>query len=296
MSVGSKLVAIVGPTASGKSDLAMELAQKFNGEIICADSRTIYRYMDIGTAKPSEQEMLQVPHHLLSIAEPDQRFSAAKFKELSLAAITDIAVKGRLPIMVGGTGLYIDSVLYDYQFPGGGSERRTVSSERSAQKMAEELLAADPEAAQKIDIKNPRRVARALETVGLPRSKSDRLRPNSLVLGLTLNKKVIQRRISDRTEKMLEEGLLAEVKFVGEKFGWDNEALRAPAYRAFKDVILGQKSVEEGAADFVRRDINLAKRQMTWFKRNQDIVWLEASNPFALSSEAKELVVNFLKA
>src|SRR5581483_857278 len=202
----SKLVVILGPTASGKSDLAMKLAKKFAGEIIAADSRTVYRYMDIGTAKPSREEMLSVKHHLVDIIDPDHGLSAAEFKQLALKAIADIASRGKLPILVGGSGLYIDSVIFDYQFPAGArNELRVELETKPIEELVEMLREKDPERAEEIDLKNPRRVIRAIETAGKPRTKSAELRPQTLVIGLTLNKNELQKRIIQRSKKMLEE-------------------------------------------------------------------------------------------
>lgn len=291
----SKLLAIVGPTASGKSDLGMKLAEELGGEIIAADSRTVYRYMDIGTAKPSQDDMLRISHHLVNVVDPDQRYSAAEFKEAAVKVIDDISRRGRLPIMVGGTGLYIDSVLYDYRFPVARRGEQAEGTDEDLPELVGRLKEVDPETAERIDLNNPRRVQRALETLGAPRSKSPKLRPDTLVLGMAMDKKVIQKRIEQRAEKMLRQGLIQEVKFVDEKFGWEHEALRAPAYASFKDVVSGQKPVEEGTAEFVRRDMALVKKQITWFKRNHDITWLDAHDPAAATAQAKELVTEFMR-
>ncbi len=291
-----KLLVMLGATATGKSDIAMKLAQKYNGEIICADSRTVYRYMDIGTAKPSRADMLLIKHHLVNIKDPNERFNASEFKKLALATIENIAGRGKLPIMVGGTGLYIDSVLFDYQFPTSSSDKpfdqaqdkRVVSSGMSLEGMIAELSVKDPSALLGLDLKNSRRVARALETVGSHKSKDDTMRANTLVLGMAMDKKVIQERITHRIKKMLSQGLIDEVKFVGDKFGWDREALTGPAYVAFRKVVLGQKTIQEGVDDFARRDMALVKKQLTWFKRNDKINWVEVLD------QADELVKDFL--
>ncbi len=196
---------------------------------------------------------------------------------------------------MGGTGLYIDSVLFDYQFPDmENKELRIKNKELSLEQLVDKLREVDPRTAETIDLKNPRRVMRAIETAGSKRSKTESMRPETLALGLSLSKESIHKRIYERIEKMLGEGLIGEVKYVGETFGWDNEAMAAPAYRAFKDLILGDKTVEEAAEEFLKRDMALAKRQLTWFKRNKDIHWLDAEDSRELSVEATELVKRFI--
>ena len=269
------MIAIVGTTASGKTDLALKLASKYNGEIICADSRTIYRGMDIGTAKPTLAEQAAVPHHLLDVIEPGERLGAAEFKRLAEAAARDVLSRGRLPFLVGGSGMYVDAVLYDYKFPGGSDEKMRQKFEKLNDESLREMLAAeDPEAYGRVDLMNRRRVIRALETAGQPSSKRIEVRPDILVLGLTMNKEVIQKRIEQRIEKMLSEGFIQEVQTIGERYGWGCTAFEVIGYRAFKDVVFGRKTVAEATADFVSGDMALYKKQLTWFKRNKQIHWL----------------------
>jgi tRNA dimethylallyltransferase len=291
-----KLLVILGPTGSGKSALGMKLAEKYSGEIIAADSRTVYRYIDIGTAKPNQAEMLYIPHHLVDIRNPNELFSAAEFQRLATDAIEKISDQGHLPVMVGGTGLYIDSILFDYQFPAEvNQEARSVNQDKSLDDLVAMLRELDPDAAETVDLKNPRRVMRAIELAGRPRAKAATMCSDTLVLGLALSKESIQSRIEQRVQKMLNEGLIDEVRRVGEQFGWEAEALQAPAYKAFHGVIQGTKTVEEAAADFARADVQLAKRQMTWFKRNPEITWLDAEDPERLFAEADLLTASFLR-
>ncbi len=285
-----KLIAVVGPTASGKTDLAIRLAEEFGGEIVCADSRTIYRGMDIGTAKPTARERARVPHHLLDIVDPNETLSAAAFKALAEEAIAGIAARGHVPILVGGSGLYIDAVLFDYQFPRMvDPAQRAIFETMSDDELREMLAAEAPVAYERVDLANRRRVLRAVETAGEGRSRSDVLRAETLVLGLALNKEITQSRVAQRIEKMLDQGFIREVRTIGEKFGWDGEAMNVIGYRAFKYHVHGDKSLDEAKADFVRGDMALYKKQMTWFKRNPAIVWLENPN------DVLELVRGFLQ-
>jgi len=273
-----KRIAIVGPTASGKTNLAIELAEQFPGEIICADSRTVYRGLDIGTAKPSPAQRARVRHHLLDIVDPDTRLGAAEFKRMALDAIDDIEARGKIPYLVGGSGLYVDAVLYDYQFPlpAGPGEREKLDL-LSTVELVERLELVDPEATETVDLKNRRRLVRAIETAGQSRSRRERVSSGWLVLGTLMNKNVAQTTIAARVKKMLEEGFLDEVAQIGTKYGWDSPAMQIIGYRAMKGVVLGHKTRDEGIAEFVRGDIELFKKQLTWFKRNTDIVWVETT-------------------
>jgi tRNA dimethylallyltransferase len=247
------LIVIVGETGSGKSALALELAGRFNGEIICADSRTVYMGFDIGTAKPNPAERARVPHHLLDVVSPNQRFSAADFKRLANEAIRDIRSRGKLPIMVGGTGLYIDAVLFDYDFAPSDAAR-------------------DPE--------NPRHLSRTE-----PQAKHA-LRPNTLILGLRLDRDILTERIRERVDAMMAAGLMDEVRTLSQQYGWEALALQAPGYKALREYSEGTISLEQAKALFVKNDLNLAKRQRTWFKRNKSIHWLatddKVTEPVAL--------------
>ena len=235
------LVVVVGETASGKSATAIELAQKINGEIICADSRTIYKGMDIGTAKPSAAERELIPHHLLDLIEPDQKFSAAEFKRLANKTIDDIHARDKTPILVGGSGLYIDAIIFDYQFDHESAER---------------------------DSQNPRHLKAAVHAT------SHTLRINTSLYGISLEREVLKDRIKKRVDDMLEAGLLREVKSLSEKYGWDAPGLNAPAYKAFRPYLEGRISLDGAKALFAKYDLELAKRQRTWFKRNKRIQWL----------------------
>ncbi len=284
-----KLITIVGPTASGKTDLALNLAEEFGGEIVCADSRTIYRGMDIGTAKPTTEERARVQHHMLDVVDPGEVLSVAAFKALAESAIEDIAARGKVPFLVGGSGLYIDAVLFDYQFPAQTDpELRRRLEAMGDDELLELLVAEDSVESRRIDLANRRRVIRAIETAGHGRDRQDAVRANTLIIGLGLNKNIVQGRIEKRVQKMLAEGFLEEVQKMGSTYGWDPEAMSAVGYRAFKDVVLGAKTVEQGVADDVRGEMMLVKKQLTWFRRNKAIRWLEDVG------EARVLVERFL--
>ena len=289
MNARPKFIAVVGATATGKTDLALKLAEKYNGEIVCADSRTIYREMDIGTAKPTAEEQAWAPHHLLDVIDPGERLSAAAFKQLAEAAMADISSRGKLPILVGGSGLYLDAVLFDYEFPQEADpERREQLEGMSDEELLELLSAEDPEAFETVDRANRRRVIRAIETAGASAGRRSEILPEALVIGTRMNKEVVQKRVELRVEKMLEQGFIDEVGQIGDKYGWDSPALEVIGYRAFKGLLLGTKTLEEAKADFVRGDMALYKKQVTWFKRNSAIQWVESAD------EALELAAKFL--
>lgn len=239
----AKLLVVIGPTASGKSALGLEIAKRMDGEIICADSRTVYKGLDVGTAKPSSEEQSQIPHHLLDVIEPDQNFTVADFKRLAEKAIDDIKTRGKLPIMVGGSGLYIDSVLYDYGF-------------------------SDAEAPR--DPANPRHLQKDVSKAKKP------IREDAVIVGLNVSREVLKQRIANRVADMLNTGLLEEVMYLQLRYP-NSKSLLAPGYKAFGEHIAGHLSLDEATNLFIKNDASLAKRQMTWFRRNQNIYWL--NNP-----------------
>lgn len=237
------LVVIVGETASGKTALGLELAEKFGGEIICADSRTIYRGMDIGTAKPTNEERSIVPHHLLDIRNPDETYTVAQFQADAREAIIDISSRGKLPIMVGGSGLYVDSVIYDYSFSSNADH----------------------------DTANKRHLAKGTG----PQNK--KLRANTLIIGIERDRDDLEFRITERVDAMLEAGLVDEVGRLIAKYGRDKPALSGICYQIFADYLEGRISLDEARQKFVRGDMVLAKKQRTWFKRNKSIHWINNS-------------------
>lgn len=280
------LIAIVGQTASGKSGLAMQVAQKWGGEIIAADSRTVYKGMNIGTAKPTAAERAAVRHHLIDVVEPSQPFSAADFQRLTKQALADIQARHQLPIIVGGTGLYVDAVLYDFQFRPPADPAMRSSLEKLSVTQLQQMII-DQKLPLPNNAQNRRHLVRTLETQGQI-STATALRPNTCLVGLKLDHKILQQRIVQRVEDMVAQGFVTEVRRLFEQYGFDTVALQAPGYKAFRDYIKGQISLEEAKAAFVRNDLHLAKRQRTWFQRNPDIRW------FSSAGEAFAAINHFL--
>jgi len=279
-------VVLVGETASGKTALAIELAKQFNGEIIAADSRTVYKHLDIGTAKPTIEDMRGVPHHLIDVVEPDAAFSAADFKRRVQDAIQDIAKRGRLPILVGGTGLYIDSVIYDFEFRKPGDPKlRERLGKLSVEELQQILIGKGiplPE-----NERNPRYLIRAIETEGELVTPKE-LRANTLVMGLKIEREILRQKLTKRVDTMVELGFIDEAKNAAKAYGWEAPGLQSTGYKAFRGYLDGQDSLEHAKELFVRNDWQLAKRQRTWFKRNKSIHWI------CKKEEAVDLITTFL--
>lgn len=271
--VEGTLLVIVGETASGKSALALELARQLEGEIICADSWTVRREVNIGTAKPTAEALALVPHHLLDVAGPDEDFTAAVFKRLAQAAITDIINRGKLPIMVGGTGLYIDGVIYDFDFlPSGDPQARQTLNLLSNEQLLQKIADAGIELGA-TDIRNKRRLIRLIETNGAKPTRQD-LRPNTLIVGLQTDRDQLNARIEQRVDTMLATGLEQEVAGLADRYGWDCEALKGVGYAQWRNYFLGTQSLVNTRTKIIKATQDLAKRQRTWFKRNKSIHWL----------------------
>ena len=269
-----KLVIIVGETASGKSALALKMAQNFNGEIICADSWTVRREVNIGTAKPSVEEQSLVPHHLLDVAGPDEDFTAAVFKKLANQAIEDISSRGKLPIMVGGTGLYIDGVIYDYGFlPAGDRTDREELNKLSINELLNKITDMNLDLGN-IDTRNKRRLIRLIETDGKVPIKNE-YRSSTLTLGIKVPKNELNTRIESRVDAMITDGLESEVRGLVERYGWDCEALKGVGYAQWKGYFDGTETLEQTRQKIIKATLDLAKRQRTWFKRNNCIQWLD---------------------
>lgn len=277
------LIVIVGPTASGKSATAMRIAKEFNGEIICADSRTIYKGMDIGTAKPSAEDQAEVPHWGLDLVEPGDTFTAADFKTYAQQKIKEIRSRGHLPMVVGGTGLYVDGLIFDFQFGKSDPKMRKKLEQLSLEELKEycdknNILL--PENQQ-----NRRYVIRAIEQKNINTKRLQQLIPNTIVVGIATDRDVLRTRIANRAEQLFETGMVEEAKKLGEKYGWNSEAMTGNVYRLTKQFLDGEFDMEEFKQRFIIADWQLAKRQLTWLKRNPYIAWKSLDDAYIYLKE-----------
>lgn len=267
------LIVIVGPTASGKTGLAIDLAEQFGGEIISADSRAIYKGMDIGTAKPSAEEQARAPHWGLDVVEPGESFTAADFKSYAQQKIIEIRSRGHVPFLVGGTGLYIDAVVFDYQF---GPVADPTTREKLEAMTIEELHIY----CNKHNIilpeneHNKRYVVRAIERAGTADSRRTEPISTSVIVGIATDREVLRERINGRAEQLFKDGVVAEATMLGKKYGWESEAMTGNIYPLIRQYINHELSLDDVKQRFVTLDWRLAKRQLTWLKRNPYITWL----------------------
>jgi tRNA dimethylallyltransferase len=271
------LLVIVGETASGKSQLAIALAKRFNGEIINADSWSVYRGFDIGTAKPTRRQRQLVPHHLIDVADPLEGFNAAEFKKMAVAAIDDIHARGKLPILSGGTGLYVDSVLFNYSFlpPGEGDTRERLNSLGLDELL--ELAEQRGYGLEGIDQRNKRRIIRLIESEGR-RPLAQPIRQSTLIIGLRHPEGQISQAIKARVERMLEDGLAEEVKQLADRYGWEIEPMKGIGYREFMGYWgEGGLSIDQIAQKIINDSVALIKKQRTWLKHNNSIHWVDNS-------------------
>ncbi len=268
------LVVIAGPTASGKTSLAIKIARKFNGEIICADSRTVYKGMDIGTAKPTREEQSAVPHWGIDLVEPGERFTAADFQEYTYQKIAEIRSRGKLPILVGGTGLYIDAVVEGFEFGGDADAGFRESLERLALGQLYEYCAKNninlPE-----NKKNKRYVIRSIERKGISTKMNNKILDNIIVVGIATESSTLRKRIEDRAEQLFLNNIVNEAIILGKKYGWNNEAMTGNIYKLVEDYVSGLIDGDELKNKFVTSDWRLAKRQMAWLRRNSDLLWCD---------------------
>lgn len=292
----NRIVVIVGPTAVGKSELAVAVAGRIDAEIVSCDAFQVYRGMDIGTAKLSEPAMCGIRHHLLDITGPDQDFSVARFQAVARLAIADIIERKRLPILVGGSGLYVRAAIDDLRFE---VDSRPGDKRQHYQTMATEelyrlLLEVDPGAAVAIDNRNRRRLVRALERAGTLKPPDEWKRFESIyeaaVFGISLDRVALYKRIDERVDKMITSGLIDEVReLMAVGLSEKSTAAQALGYRQVIDHLRGKQELADTVEAIKQKTRNLAKRQMTWFKADPRIKWYDAKSPVIIDEIIREI-------
>ena len=308
------IICVAGPTASGKTSLAVELAKATNGEVVSCDSMQIYKRMTIGTAKPLPEEMGGIVHHMIDIIEPDEDFSVSKYCEMATPIVEDIVSRGKTAIIAGGTGLYMDSLIKGNDFapfPATGHRQRLEEKLAAVglDTMLAELEKVDPEAAERSQ-KNPRRIIRALEvfyetgeTITAHNKRTQAIPPrfDPLWLGLDFEpRQLLYDRIDLRVDIMLRQGLLDEIReLLDSGISADCTAMQAIGYKEFISAMKGTMTIEEAAEDLKQASRRYAKRQLTWFRRNKNIHWLTRrsdTSPEEILERARQLAVESDKA
>ncbi len=296
-----KIIAVAGPTASGKTALALELAERFNGEIISCDSMQIYRGMDIGTAKPNAEELSRISHHLIDIADPCQHFSCAEYKILAESAVADITIRGKIPIFCGGTGLYLDAVLTGNRFPdcAADPDYREMLYKRDNIELFDLLQRTDPATAEAIHMNNKKRMIRALEiykTTGLTKTEWDarsRIEPpvydSTVLVPDYEDREILYQRIEHRVDEMMERGLLEEVCRL--KLPRDSTAAQAIGYKELNAYLDNLVTLDRAVNEIKVSTRNYAKRQMTWFRKRSYVTLLNIKK----ENTFKDIVNNALK-
>ncbi|MCC8160028.1 MAG: tRNA (adenosine(37)-N6)-dimethylallyltransferase MiaA [Oscillospiraceae bacterium] len=302
------LIAVAGPTASGKTGLAIDIARHIDGEIVSADSMQIYKYMDIGTAKPTKEERSAAVHHMIDFLEPDEEYSVADYTAAAHKIIADIYSRGKMPIMAGGTGLYINSVVNDVTFGEMNAdyelrgELKKTAEQKGGEYLLRKLAEFDEVSAQRLHPNNLRRIIRAIEfykVTGKPISehqeetKRAKSRYNPLMLCIDWDREVLYDRINRRVDIMLAEGLIDEVKRLRD-MGYNKSlnSMQGIGYKEVMDFLDGKMSLEETAELIKQSSRRYAKRQLTWFRRDERIHYVSSENPFG---EAKILIDEFMK-
>jgi tRNA dimethylallyltransferase len=295
------VVVVTGPTASGKTSLAIALASRFDGEIVNADSMQVYRHMDIGTAKPSIEERAQVPHHLIDVARPDEAYSAGRYAREARAACAEIHGRGRVPFLTGGTGLYLRAVLHGLAVDAPAdaglradleAEQERAEKEGDPLRLHRRLEETDPEAAARIPPHDTRRVTRALEIAAETGRPASRVRGahgfddapyRSLHLALDLEREALYARIDARCRAMIEAGLLQELRDLQEAgYGLELRPMQAIGYRHVLPVVRGEDTLANALQAMCRDTRHFARRQLTWLRRVPDAIWVDPSNPEAI--------------
>lgn len=305
----STVLAIVGPTCTGKTRLSIELASLIDGEIVACDSRTVYRHMDIGTAKPTASEQAGIPHHMLDVADPDEQYSAARYAGEARAAIAGIVGRGRLPIVVGGTGFYARSLLEGLAIPPVGpqdelrQELREFAERHGNEALHKRLAALDPESAARLSVNDVFRVVRALEVSIVTGSPFSRLAsrqdaPYRVVwIGLTAQDRTyLHERIKARFREQMECGLLEETRELVRRFGRCHSIRHTVNYKELSAFLAGELSLPEAEMECVRHNRQLARRQLTWFRANASIQWypVDTLKPDILLSDVRCFLSNSL--
>ncbi len=307
------IICVVGPTASGKTALAVELAKFTNGEVVSCDSMQIYRRLDIGTAKPTTEEMQDIPHHMIDICEPDEDFSVGRYVEMATPIVEDILARGKTAVIAGGTGLYVDNLIKGGEFaptPSTGCREKLEERLRSEglDALIEELRSIDPVALDKSQ-GNPRRILRALEvyretgeTITSHNQRTAAIPPrfDPLWIGIDFaNRQDLYDRIDLRVELMVKEGLLEEIREVlNSGIPEKATAMQAIGYKEFIDAMAGRSTMAEAIAQVQQSSRRYAKRQLTWFRRNRNIHWLRrepGQGAAEIFSQARALLANFDK-
>jgi tRNA dimethylallyltransferase len=283
MSIPHKIIVILGPTASGKSELAVKIALQLGSrqaEIISADSRQIYKELNIGTGKITEKEMKGVPHHLLDVASPKRIFTVAQYQKLAKKALKDIIRRGKIPIICGGTGLYIDALIYDLKFPKVPPQKklRVKLEMLELPKLLELLKKLDPERYEVIDRKNKRRIIRAIE-IAKVLGKAPKIKKTSpydvLRIGVSVSKEKLEKRINQRVDKMIKIGLIEETKRLLKKYPANLPVFNTLGYKEIIEYLRGRTSLPEAISLIRKNTYQYAKRQMTWFRRYPGVNWIK---------------------
>ncbi len=299
-----KIIIICGPTAVGKTQLSCELAKRFDGEIVSADSQLVWRGFDVGTAKPSPQERADIPHHLIDVADPAEHFDAARFVKLADAAISDITKRGRMPFVVGGTGMYIRMLLHGVcSAPPCDEKFRTELEDEirgyGLPALHERLAKIDPDTAARISPNDHTRIVRALEIHHLAGEPASKLRDEhafaekrykALKLGLNISREELYRRINDRVDGMIEGGLIDETRRLNDKYGECIQPFSAVGYSEILSHIKGRLSLDEAMRLTKQNTRRLAKRQLTWFRSDPEIKWFPPDNFEAICQEVEAFV------
>ena len=307
----SRILAVVGPTASGKTALGVELAKLYGGEIISADSMQIYKGMDIASAKPTQEEMQGIPHHLIDFLERDVAFSTADYVQLANDKIEEVISRGKLPVIVGGTGLYIDSLLENTRFADGGrdeayrEELTLFARENGCEALHARLAAVDPEAAEAIHPNNLVRVIRAIEVYHVTGRRFSELKResrtvdspyDSLIIGLNFSDRaVLYRRIDQRVTKMVDKGIVEEARELWKEGGMSTSA-NAIGFKEFIPYFNGEVTLEEAIAKIQQETRRYAKRQLTWFRKNDRIQWIildEFAKMNEILEKCKKCIANY---